>query len=148
MKLIQTSILIVFTAVLFIGNSIGIDVFKHICNTEGSISYSYIVSDDSHCAEMDEDVLITKSCCHPEEAPKEEKSGCCDNEYEHFQLDFDHFTECSSYSFSQIVDCFVVSFEGENETQTHLEKINSLRPNPPPLLKSRHRMILNQVFIV
>lgn len=148
MKLIQTSVLIVFTAVLFIGNSIGLDVFKHICNTEGSISYSYIVSDDSHCEEIEEDVLTTKSCCHPEEVSTEDKSGCCDNEYEHFQLDFDHFSESSSYKFSQIADFFVVDFESENESQTHLEKINLLRPNPPPVIKSRHRMILNQVFIV
>lgn len=148
MRIIQSIILVAFTAVLFIGNSIGIDVFKHICNTEGSISYSYLVSDDSHCEAMDMDVVLTKSCCHSEKPAKKEKPGCCDNEQEHFQVDFDHFTEYSSYNFLPIVQYFVVNYKSGKEIQFPITLVNSVRPNPPPIIKSRHRMILNQVFIV
>ena len=49
MKYLHSAISLVLIAFLFIGNSIGIDVFKHICNEEGTLSVAYVVNNIDHC---------------------------------------------------------------------------------------------------
>ena len=43
MKHIQSAIFLVLIAFLFIGNSIGADVFKHVCSEEGTLSVGDII---------------------------------------------------------------------------------------------------------
>ena len=144
MKQLRSIIIIVFSMALFIGNTIGLNVFEHFCKVEQTAIYSYIIPDEDHCY-SDQKLNNDESCC-PEE--KESDEGCCEDEIIHVHLDLDYANEYSDLNpiliFGELpsVDFILSKRNFEKRLVTY-----ALQPNPPPL-KSSERRSLQQVFIV
>jgi len=144
MKQLRSIIIIVFSMALFIGNTIGLNVFEHFCKVEQTASYSYITPDEDHCY-SDQKLNNDESCC-PEE--KESDEGCCEDDIIHVHLDLDYANDYDDLSpiivFGELpsVDFILAKRNFEKRVVTF-----ALQPNPPPL-KSSERRSLQQVFIV
>ena len=155
MKQFRSIIIIGFSMALFIGNTIGLDVFEHFCRVDQTASYSYITPDEDHCfgaqkpsndegccAEEQEPV---ESCCEKE---KNSEEGCCEDEIIHVHLDLDYANEYSDLSSTLIFDELLsIEFVLSQKNIVKRFVTYALQPNPPPL-KSSERRSLNQVFIV
>ena len=76
--------------------SIGVSVNTHICKKEGVIK-SFFVKYGGCVCEADREGP-SASCCHQITIEKQEKKGCCQDETEFFQLDFDYVTQIENVS--------------------------------------------------
>ena len=144
MKQFRSIIIIGFSMALFIGNTIGLDVFEHFCRVDQTASYSYLTPDDDHCFGAQKP-SNDESCCEKEQNSEE---GCCEDEIIHVHLDLDYANEYSDLNPTIVFDEplsgeFVFS---KRNIVTRLVTY-ALQPNPPPL-KSSERRSLQQVFIV
>lgn len=88
MRIIKHTGIFLFTLSLFVG-SVGVSVFKHICEEEGMMLSYMVDQSDEHCS--DEEV----SCCSEEQ--EEEENDCCRDEFEFhsIKLDFHHSLDIS-----------------------------------------------------
>ena len=155
MKQLRSIFIIGFSMALFIGNTVGLDVFKHFCKVDRTTSYSYITPDEDHCFGAQKP-SNDQGCCVEEQEPveicceKEQNSeeGCCEDEIIHVHLDLDYANEYSDLRptliFDELpsVDFILAKRNFEKRVVTF-----ALQPNPPPL-KSSERRSLQQVFIV
>ena len=143
MKYLHSAISLVLIAFLFIGNSIGIDVFKHICNEEGTLSVAYVVNNIDHCE--DESFNVPKCC---KDSKQQKDDDCCDDEIVHYSLDLDFSQDAPSFHFSHLYANFLLSNIHQvcnRDTKIEIGILNY--PNPPPL-KGLDILILNQVFVI
>jgi len=153
MKQFRSLIIIAFSVILFVGNTVGLDVFEHFCTLEKTASYSYLIPLSDDCEDVHEVVSEDSCCAIPEVeddccAVEKRDDGCCEDEIIHVHFDLDYSNEYSDLTFVLITEKFhslefVLSNENIDETQV----IFALHPNPPPL-KSSERRSLQQVFIV
>lgn len=144
MNQVRSIVIICFGLALFVGNTIGLDVFEHFCNTEKTASYSYILQIDDHCSDIHAASNI-ESCCSEEES---EEEGCCEDEIIHVHLDLDYSNEYSDISSSIFVEDLNYSvLLSLDKVHVAEELVFALQPNPPPLT-SLERRSLHQVFIV
>lgn len=122
---------------VFIGN-IGINVFIHSCDENGSFT-SIIVKVDDHC---DNNIKREKACCNGNEV----KDDCCKDEVKIYHLKFEY---SQSYDLHVPIlavtcnkPCFI--FGGVNLTKSD-QKGYTTRP-PPKKPNGQKLLILNQVF--
>lgn len=143
MKYLQSAIFLFLTAFLFIGNSIGIDVFKHICNEEGTLSVAYVVNNIDHCE--DESINIPKCCTESEQQNEED---CCDDEVVHYFLDLDFSQDAPLFYLSHLTSNFLCSNIYHFYNRDEKIDIGILNyPNPPPL-EGLDFLILYQIFLI
>jgi len=142
-KGLQSIILLFFITILFLGNSIGVDVFKHFCRTEGTVDVAYVVNNNNHCETEKSDL---PQCCQNEEEKKEK--DCCDDEFEHFQFNLDYSQDAESFHFSHL-NASVLPI---NITSAYCgykkAKIGILHYSNPPPPSGSEILILHQVFII
>lgn len=143
MKYLQSTIFLILIAFLFIGNSIGVDVFKHKCNEEGTLSVAYVVNNIDHCE--DESINIPECC---KDSKQKEESDCCDDETVHYSLDLDFSQDAPSFYYSHLNAKFLCSnihplFRRDDKIEIGILNY----PNPPPL-KGLDILILHQVFVI
>ena len=143
MKGLQSSILLFSITILFLGNSIGLDVFKHFCRTEGTVSVAYVLNNNNHC---ETDKAEIPKCCQSEN-PKEKKE-CCDDELEHFQISLDFSKDAESFYISHlnasVLPINIISAYQNNKK----DQIGILHYSNPPPLSSKETLILHQVFVI
>jgi len=84
-------IVAIFLILTVLISSIGISVNTHICKKKGVIKSYYVDSGECTC-----ETEVTHKCCH--KPVKQEKKGCCQDETEFFQLDFDYTTQIEDVS--------------------------------------------------
>lgn len=89
---VKSIFLFVSALFLFVG-TIGVDMFKHVCEEDG-MEVSYFVKDDSVCDSHEHDEHIAdkgmheahqSSCCEEDSETK----GCCTTEVKHVQVKLD-----------------------------------------------------------
>lgn len=135
-KFIIINFLILF---IFIGN-VGMAVFTHSCEEDGTFT-SYFIKTDDHCEEEKHPSLPV--CCQKE--VKKEKD-CCNDEVDIFTVKFDYF---SSYELS--VPPLYFDFK-KTTFNFYIEPvISSLNEtehfvHPPPKPSGIELLIHNQVF--
>jgi outer membrane receptor for ferrienterochelin and colicins len=134
-KVVKSIFLLFGILLLFVGN-IGVDVFRHICEKEGT-SVSYFIPAEDHCAEIESKI---PSCCQESDfgfqsnnCNKQKKKDCCDEEVEFYQLKLDF------YQNSQIIipPYLFAHFDLSSFTETETKIFKALGPNyckPPPYL--------------
>ena len=143
MNQLRSILIICFGLALFVGNTIGLDVFEHFCNTEKTASYSYILPLYDHCADSHATSNI-ESCCSEEES----EEGCCEDEIIHVHLDLEYSNEYSDINPSIFVgDLTYSELLSIDKVHAAEDLVFALQPNPPPLTSSERRS-LHQVFIV
>lgn len=143
MKSLQSVILLFSIAVLFIGTTVGADVFKHTCKSEGTLSVAYIVNSDPQC-EMEHNTI--SNCCKSEK--EKNKKDCCDDEVEHFQFQLDFSQDIIPFYFSHLSAIIVPDNEFDSLSLNRELEIGVLNySNPPPLIGSDFRS-LYQVYII
>lgn len=89
MRWMQSTLVIGFAALLFIGN-VGVNVFHHHCESNGDAVFFVFNESEDHCESHTNE---KPSCCqHDSEHDQEEESedDCCDQEVEYFKLDSDY----------------------------------------------------------
>lgn len=91
---IVISIFLLFTVLI---SSIGVSVNTHICKKEGVIK-SYFVDGGECVCDLGIEEASTHKCCHKNIIEKTEKKGCCQDETEFFQMDFDYTTQIEDVS--------------------------------------------------
>lgn len=146
MKIFQSTILISFSVILFLGNSFGFDVFQHFCKEEGSLSIAYIINDIDHC---EKNVTEKQSCCSTQEEQEEQKDDdCCNDEIEHIQIKLDYSEVFQTPDFRIIqIDLPFYTIENSFVIESEYNVSISTYPNPPPI-SGREIGIKNQVFII
>lgn len=145
MKQLRSLLVISFGIILFVGNTIGLDVFQHFCNLEKVASYSYVIPADDHCFDAHAP-HSDEGCCSKE--IEESDNGCCEDEVIHVHFDLDYANEYANFNTHIIIDnasCNEFIFSQEKIKKR--KNAFAIQPNPPPL-KSSERRVLHQVFIV
>lgn len=128
-----------FLIVLIFFGNIGVAIYTHVCEEEGSFT-SFFIPDDSHCEKKLNEL---PACCQ-----KKQKKDCCHNETKIFKLKSDYSTSCIKLSFdspSLVVEkhFFELNF---NPTISNEDSLSFSGIDPPPLLYGRKILIRNQVF--
>lgn len=123
---------------LFVG-SIGLDVFKHICQDDG-VSVAYIFNTIDHC---DDHHIEVPPCCE-----KEDNDDCCDDEVEYIQMKLDFFQDQESSSNyiqvdfqTPIIALSDLSYVGRSITQCYSNT------DPPPKRLSERLAIIQSYLI-
>jgi len=142
-RIFQNILLISFSAILFLGNSFGIDVFQHFCKEEGTLSVAYVINNIDHC---EENVSEKESCCSTQKEQKDD--DCCNDEVEHIQIKLDYSEAYQTPDFRIIqIDLPFYAIENSFVLESEYNVILSTYPNPPPI-SGREIGIQNQVFII
>jgi hypothetical protein len=128
-----------FLIVLIFFGNIGVAIYTHVCEEEGSFT-SFFIPDDSHCEKK---LSELPACCQ-----KKQKKDCCHNETKIFKVKSDYSTSCIKLSFdspSLVVEkhFFELNF---NPTISNEDSLSFSGIDPPPLLYGRKILIRNQVF--
>ena len=128
-----------FLIVLIFFGNIGVAIYTHVCEEEGSFT-SFFIPDDSHCEKKLNEL---PACCQ-----KKQKKDCCHNETKIFKVKSDYSTSCIKLSFdspSLVVEkhFFELNF---NPTISNEDSLSFSGIDPPPLLYGRKILIRNQVF--
>ena len=143
MNQLRSLIIISFGIALFVGNTIGLDVFEHFCSVDNTASYSYIIPSEDHCFDEHEP-HNNENCCVTESTDK----GCCEDEIIHVHLDLDYANQYSAFNtFAFLDEVPSINFELFKENVIRQKIAFVLQPNPPPLEPAQRRS-LHQVFIV
>lgn len=133
-------ILIISALFLLIG-SIGVNVFLHTCEEDGTfVSYFVPSDDDDHCESAHDDV---PACCADDQTEKED--DCCGDEIKHFKVNLDYFQKINApfipvYYSPQPISVDRVEL---NEAYTSIHNY----ANPPPKKRSVDRS-LSQIWII
>ena len=140
MRKLTNAFLLIGASFLLFG-SIGINVFFHSCDEDGTI-VSYIIEADHSCSADEEEA---ESCCLKDQEKETEDDGCCDDEVQNFKLKLDFFQDAIS---GQVINAEfqeqIISIDEILETP-HFSISNYA--NPPP--KSRKKRISQQqVWII
>lgn len=143
MKQLKSILIISGLLVLFVGN-IGVSVFKHICQENGTWTSYFVQTADDNCA-AEKAAKHLKSCCSKEK--ENNKSDCCNDQTEYFKIKLDFFNDPSiaiPIAGAIIVpSSFVFVF---HETQKEYYTANYI--NPPPIKAGKEILIQHQVFII
>jgi len=143
MNQLRSLLIISFSIALFVGNTIGLDVFEHFCSVDKTASYSYIIPGDDHCFDAHEP-HNDEGCCVKESTD----NGCCEDDIIHIYLDFDYSNEYAAFDTDVFLDGIpTIEFELYKENVINQKIAFALQPNPPPLEPTQRRS-LHQVFIV
>jgi hypothetical protein len=126
------------TVILFFGN-VGIALYTHVCEEEGSFT-SLFIPDNSHC---EKELSELPACCQ-----KKQKQDCCHNETKVFKVQSDYSTSCLKLIFHTPYlvaeeHFFELNF---NPTFINEKSLAFSGTDPPPLLYGRKILIRNQVF--
>ena len=137
MKALKSILYLAVISMLFVG-SVGLDVFKHICEDDG-VSVAYVFNTIEHCDDHHEEV---PPCC-------EEKGNddCCDDEVEYIQMKLDFFQDQENTS-----DYIQVDFQ----TPIVVNEINFIRKSfvqsysntDPPPKRLSERLAINQSYLI
>ncbi|MDG1331795.1 MAG: hypothetical protein P8P74_05665 [Crocinitomicaceae bacterium] len=134
---------IVFISALFLLiGSIGVNVFLHTCEEDGTfVSYFVPADDNEHCGDGHEEEL--PPCCATDE--KETEDDCCGDEVKHFKVDLDYFQKINApfipiYYAPEPIEIISVELS-EEHTFIHTYA------NPPPKKRSVSRS-LTQIWII
>lgn len=136
MQFVKHTGILLFTLSLFVG-SVGISVFKHICEEEGMMLSYMVNQSDEHCG--DDEV----SCCTEE---KEEENDCCRDEFEFhsIKLDFHHSVDIAiPVASANLASPFFV-YE-EPLVRAPLSAVSYCNPPPPD---GRKRLTLLETWII
>ena len=133
---------ILFISALFLlMGSIGVNVFLHTCEEDGTfVSYFVPADDNDHCENAHQEV---PDCCASDEQEKED--DCCGDEVQHFKVQLDYFQKISTpfipiYYSPQPTSLAKVELTEENTTVHNYA-------NPPPKKRGVERS-LSQVWII
>lgn len=122
---------------LFVG-SVGLDVFKHICQDDG-ISVAYVINTIDHCDDHKEEL---PPCCE-----EEKEDDCCDDEVEHIQMKLDFFQDQDEIADAVILEFVVLpTFHFDPATTKSIARSFS-NSDPPPWSLSK-RLAKNQSYII
>ena len=142
---------------LFLG-TIGVDVFAHICNEDGT-ELSYFSPDDSFCSDHDHDKHVdnekkmycdeeNKSCEKPEPTCCDEKedNNCCETNYAHIQvkLDFANKVIVKPVIIPESI-LLPVWFEQE---KIEVSSVQFASNSDPPPLEQSDRLTLIQSWLI
>jgi hypothetical protein len=132
-------ILFISALFLLIG-SIGVNVFLHTCEEDGTFVSYFVPSDeDEHC----ENAHVDKpECCTLDES---EDDDCCDDELKHIKVQLDYFQKISTPFipvYYSLQPTMLVQVELNEEEVT----VNNYA-NPPPKKRSVERS-LSQIWII
>lgn len=133
-------LILFFSALFLLIGSIGVNVFLHTCEEDGTfVSYFVQSEEDDHCGSAQVD---KPECCSTDES---EEDDCCGDEVKHIKVQLDYFQKISApfvpiYYSPQPIS--LVSVELTEEYKT----INNYA-NPPPKKRSVERS-LSQVWII
>ncbi len=132
-------ILFISALFLLIG-SIGVNVFLHTCEEDGTFVSYFAPSDDSnHCKDIHEE---KPECCASDETKEDD---CCGDEIRRFKVQLDYFQKINStfisiYHSPQPTTLVKVELNKKNATVSNYA-------NPPPKKRSVDRS-LSQIWII
>ncbi|NVK63214.1 MAG: hypothetical protein HWE22_01455 [Flavobacteriales bacterium] len=134
-------IIVLFSALFLLFGSIGISVFLHTCEEDGTfVSYFAPVDEEDHCDDAHQDEPV---CCSIDE--QEEDDDCCDDEVKIFKLKLDFFQKVTT-SFVPLTCSPEPVFSANAEFNEELFVVHTYA-KPPPKKRSVVRS-LSQVWIL
>ena len=131
-------ILLISALFLLIG-SIGVNVFLHTCEEDGTF-VSYFVPAEDHCEDAHDDL---PECCVNDQSEKED--DCCGDEIKHIKVDLDYFQKINA-PFIPIYYAPQPTSEDRVELNEAYTTIHTYA-NPPPKKRSVERS-LSQIWII
>jgi hypothetical protein len=139
MRKFTIGILLIGVTFLLFG-SIGINVFSHSCEENGTF-VSYFVEGEHFCESNHDEV---KSCCASDQH-QESKDDCCDDEIKSFKLKLDYFQSVTTTHFIAAEYNDVYAEADKAVSIPNLTIANYA--NPPPISRKR-RSTQIQVWII
>lgn len=134
-------IIVLFSALFLLFGSIGVSVFLHTCEEDGTfVSYFAPVDEEEHCDDAHQDEPV---CCSIEE--QKEDDDCCDDEVKLIKLKLDFFQKVTA-PFVPLT-CSVEPVWSEYIGMTEELFIVHNYAKPPPKKRSVARS-LSQVWIL
>ncbi len=86
--------ILLISAVFLLIGSIGVSVFLHTCEEDGTF-VSFFVPGEDHC--KNEQAQDLPACCLAHQSTDEsEDDDCCDDEMKHYKVDLDFFQKISA----------------------------------------------------
>lgn len=130
-------ILLISALFLLIG-SIGVNVFLHTCEEDGTF-VSYFVPTEDHCENEHDDL---PECCAADES---EDDDCCGDEVKHIKVDLDYFQKINA----PFIPIHYVPQPTSADQVELIEVYASIHnyANPPPKKRSVERS-LSQIWII
>jgi hypothetical protein len=141
MRTTKGFILLASALFLLIG-SIGVSVFLHTCEEDGTF-VSFFVPGEDHC--KDEKQELPECCAQHMSLDDSEDDDCCNDEMKHYKVDLDFFQKISApfiplYPSPQPVIVDQIEFNNEDTPIHNYAK-------PPPKRRSVVRS-LSQIWII
>lgn len=132
---------LLITALFVLVGSIGVSVFLHTCEEDGTfVSYFVPANDEGHCENAHQE---KPACCDSEESTEDD--DCCGDEIKYIKFKLDYFQKISA----PFIPVFHVSLPVtvDLETWSDENRVTNNYANPPPLPANILRS-LNQVWII
>ncbi len=132
---------VLFISALFLlVGSIGVNVFLHTCEEDGTfVSYFVPADEDQHCEKAHQD---KPECCNTGETTEDD---CCGDELKHYQVKLDYFQKISTPFIP--VDLVPEPVWVANMVLSDEDLVVSNYANPPPKKRSVERS-LSQIWII
>lgn len=133
---------IIFISALFLlMGSIGVNVFLHTCEEDGTfVSYFVPADENEHCDKAHEEAPV---CCSADET--ESDDDCCGDEIRHIKLKLDYFQKINAPFIPLTSTIQPICFEKVESNEEQIVIHNYA--NPPPRKSSVERS-LSQVWII
>lgn len=133
--------ILLFAALFVLLGSIGVNVFLHTCEEDGTfVSYFAPADEEAHCADAHDEL---PPCC--ESNDHLEKDDCCNDEIKYYKVKLDYFQKISTpfIPVSHVPQPVLVDVDAWTD---HTLEINTYA-NPPPLPRNTYRSLV-QAWII
>lgn len=130
-------------AFIFVG-AVGVDVFSHTCEVDGTFVSIVFEPNDEHCGDHQPEV---PPCCEIDESDHTSEDDCCDDTVDRFQVKIDFTQELQQFLLvAAVIPSFEVFYPESVEFSDEDLTTAGLRA-PPPIVGRDYQIVFESWLI-
>lgn len=143
MKIFKVILSLFAAAFIFVG-AVGVDVFSHTCEVDGTFVSVIFEPSDEHCGDHQQEL---PPCCEVEKNSHTTDDDCCDDTVDRFQVKIDFSQEITHFQLiGAVIPSFDVFFPESDKFSDEDLTTAGLRA-PPPLIGRDYQIIYESWLI-